>query len=415
MPDIFNLDDHTTMVRISDDKEVGQVVFNRLFAEASLDAADGVSKRDINWRHVAHLADDMLHDRWSHGEEGCAYQRGKDGKPDMMHDGVQRCWAIIRADDERPGISIPMTVSRLENAAILRNVGLPRNNTHVFQVAKGRPNSSLFAKAAEVLWKLERGPAAITGSWKPTPQQALNTYEEWEAELMEAVAEIPSAGGQSFRHLCGGNVGWFAALDCILRRTNPEKARMFRRQVVAGEALEKGDPAYALRASLEKIAIDKANKTQVPRHRKKEWYKLALSIRAWNDHLSHKERAQLRQGANPDHFPEIQAWKKWRDVDWSAPKSGPVDQWVEKHGRAKKKKRTSGPPQPAMPDLASELRGKTDRGYVYPLDRLRKAAVANSIANQAVAATWGRSQVEKALLVSDLSVDDLRREVWGAV
>jgi len=402
MPDRFRLEDHCQLVRISDEWWAADIVLTESLAKLFIRTM--LPNRRITWRHVHRMAIDILEGNYPFNPfEPMEF----DVDTGRMRGGQQRCHALLLACKRRPGTTVRVAIVKCPKTAMYGQ-GLPQKPKDFLDT----PRAALKTKVAAFLWLLERGPRAVTGSWRPTTAQILETYMAWQDLVDVSAEEIPTMGGVDFRHHCCGNYAWFIALDCIFRKIDDTNARIFRRQVVVGEGLEEGDPARTLRIRLNGLATDLKSGAKMKYHHKQPWYRMAMAILAWNAFSQDNALKRLTQSADPDTFPEIRGWLRWVSISWRPPKTRPTDLYLEMEGKLEPQ---AGPPQPPEDDIKKEMARRVDGTgkYCYDISRLRHVAVVTGLMTEVVAETMVRQQLVDAIKASGLSVEAFRTEVWG--
>lgn len=176
--------------------------------------------RTINWRSVDAMAHDIMNDAWRLTHQGiCFNEKGE------LVDGQHRLHAIIQADR-----SVRMLVCHVRGITVRDPIDEGRRRS--LAVLTG--HRTRIIAALGVLRSFEVGALVH----RPLTLAESNEYYSHHEEAFQGFSKVPHSG-----RLVGGIVGacvW--AWPC-----DPEAVQKFVGQVGAGEMIQRGDPAYALR------------------------------------------------------------------------------------------------------------------------------------------------------------------------
>ena len=198
-----------------------------------IDVYLGRNKRNrrLVQKRVDKLAREFGRGEYIKTHEGLAF--GRDG---TLQDGQHRLWAIFLSGTT---VEILVTYGQVEEARKVLNMGKSRQPWENRTVLTGDSNSKALLEMATVISYL----------------------------ITKDTSAIPSLDeGEGFIQMFKDGVDWAATLTkkkvygtasvrgafAFAYRTDPEKVMTFAEQVIDGRMIDKGDPAYALRAYMEK-------------------------------------------------------------------------------------------------------------------------------------------------------------------
>lgn len=219
-------------------------------------------------------ADEMLSGNWQLNHQGIGITI--DG---LLADGQHRLAAIIKADESRPGIKVPMMVTYdlPADAGDTVDQGLRRQVAHVLSM-RGEANSFNLAGALRLVAFYESGQAP--SGW--------SNFRLLSGATGEAVLERHPEVRASVRYAARAHAGLalqtaLAAAHYVIKMTTSDGqqhvADEFFKQLRTGENLTKGSPVLALRDNL----LKQKTRTGLARQRNSLEH-FALIIKAFNSY-----------------------------------------------------------------------------------------------------------------------------------
>jgi len=209
-------------------------------------------------------------------------------------DGQHRLEAVIETGKE---IEILVCRNVPDEAFMELDTGGTRTPSDLLTVA-GYDYTSGVASAIRNLtsiYEIEAGGLAGSslGRRRVDPESLLEYAEQHGDELVAAVKKTMS---REAKVVCGPP-SLFAALYFIFAEHNKKGADEFFDSLIDGTNLQRGGPVYELRRLLLQFAADKHNK-------RPNFYKAAITIKAWNAFQNRREVRALRYTEN-EEWPEI--------------------------------------------------------------------------------------------------------------
>lgn len=224
--------------------------------------------------------------------------------------GQGRLHAIVRADDETPGIVVYLLTIRdmdFDESFPNEDRGDPRNLEDIVEImGLSHPMERSAILAVVGLW--ERGEMG----WRHTLPRTAPTV------LMD-LAERHDVGGAAawLAHRKTAGTGGGGRLPCpafmaflyhATMRTNPMVAGPFWESVYSGAGLRENDAAFKLRNRLIDIKSDKRNKVS-------RRYLFAIAIKAWNYEATNTLCDRLTFDLHKEKFPEIHGYPQPRRTE----------------------------------------------------------------------------------------------------
>lgn len=246
------------------------------------------TNRKISINVVDEYAAAMLRGEWDLTHQGIAFS-----DEDHMIDGGHRLRAVIAADQEKPGITVPfmVTFGIPEESMLAMDIGRRRVPADFLAMA-GESNVTALSGILRLAYCYYNVPWVHTETWTrhritPTMQ---NDFLAANPSLRESVYETfplkklfkPSAGG---------------AFHFITTKERPDvDVQDFLYQLRSGELLAKGDPALTLRELMlnSKAALRRFTATE----------ELALMIKAFN-RWAKQEESHLLAFRSGEQFPRV--------------------------------------------------------------------------------------------------------------
>lgn len=196
-------------------------------------------QRHLRPGNVKYFKDLITAGRFRVTHQGIAFDKA--GK---LIDGQHRLNACVEAD---AAIEVQVTFNMDPELFDSIDRGQGRNATDDLvcaALAQGRVDGNLLVGAAKIIWHLENNRVPWTsverGSFTMDTMRDLIMRHEY---LYDAV----SYTGKHQGALKGMGASVASAFYTLFREINPHKADIFMEQIITGENLRHGDPAYALR------------------------------------------------------------------------------------------------------------------------------------------------------------------------
>jgi hypothetical protein len=215
--------------------------------------------RNISDRWVDAIAADIAADKWDPNNASIGVRVNDKDEPQLVVDGQHRLWAVTQAKK-----SIWTWVIFGDDDSLRRdNIDRvkPRSIADQLQLIDHIPNASQVAAWAGVVMDLEEvgiGHKSMTLEQARAIRLRHLPAMEW---LQTVVFGGNVAGRKRIRKAAVGGVFVY----CY--PTAPDRLDLFAKQVRDGENLTRSDPAYALRAYLEKVEQAKAGtETRAAKH-----------------------------------------------------------------------------------------------------------------------------------------------------
>ena len=246
------------------------------------------TNRKVSINIVDEYAAAMLRGEWEVTHQGIAFS-----DEDHMVDGGHRLRAVIAADAEKPGITVPfmVTFGLPEEAMLAMDIGRRRVPAD-FLTMSGEQNVTTLSGILRMTYCYYNVPWAHNESWSrhritPTMQ---NDFLAGNPELRESVYEA-----MPLRKLFKGSAS--GAFHFIATKERPDvDVADFLYQLRSGELLAKGDPALTLR----ELMLN--SKASLRRFSASE--ELALMIKAFN-RWAKQEESHLLAFRSGEQFPRI--------------------------------------------------------------------------------------------------------------
>lgn len=199
--------------------------------------------RGISQRMVNTLTAAFRRGEFQTTHQGLAF--GLDG---VLHDGQHRLWAIFNAEVT---VDILVTFGEEKEALRVTDGGLVRKAYQNREILTGDKGSKRKVESATIIRMLLTGAAEQAGS-------ASATYDENEATIAMFREGLEWAVGLPTKRIFGSSIVRGAL--AFAYKTDPDKVKEFATQVLFGENLASGMPAFQLRNVL-LAPVGKGNRT----------------------------------------------------------------------------------------------------------------------------------------------------------
>lgn len=206
------------------------------------------SNRHISQSHVEKYMEDMRQGRWFVTNQGIGIDRNG-----RLIDGQHRLWAIIET-----GIPQKMLMVRGIDPQAFRALDETRKRTFADDLSiVGEADYSAKGAMVRLVAKAEiAGPRGMTISSMQSLRFTRYELNDWLKEMRQYVdvEQCLRVGKTFYSHTNASHSASSALCHLASVHFSPEIAEGFIKSVGSGEGLFKGDPKYALRDRLEKMA-----------------------------------------------------------------------------------------------------------------------------------------------------------------
>lgn len=248
--------------------------------------------RTIKEAKVNAFARDMIAGGWL--PNGAPVRLAEDGK---LIDGEHRMWSVVRAEEMKPGIAVPMTILTCVPRAMRPtfDTGSSRSFADVLKI-EGKGLARTYSSILRFIALYQSGALAAQKRMAPTHQELeailndQNTGTIIEAFLENYARKLRQPS------VCGF-VYWRALQD------DEAKAEAWISGVMTGVDMSVTDPRYLLRERYNEPRAGKIDAIE----------SMALAIKSWNAYYAEEPVSELRwrsRGQNPEAFPQF-----YTDVD----------------------------------------------------------------------------------------------------
>lgn len=235
---------------------------------ATLDAAlatqllaTNTGNRPVKLHNVGRFAEDMIAGRWAFTGEPIKIDRNG-----VLLDGQNRCFAVIRANEEVKGISIPVLIVRgLDpQAQDQMDTGSPRSVGDQLS-RRGVSKYAMLAAATRVMCMYK------SNAQRPLHSVMLQYFDDHKDVLNEAADAIHDSNNSS-----GVNTSVLIAARCLINEVSKDEVAVdtFFVELSTGAGLEDGSPILALRTRAQTAKMRREYITNI--------HYLNMVIRAWN-------------------------------------------------------------------------------------------------------------------------------------
>lgn len=204
---------------------------------------------------------------------------------DQIVSGQHRLLAVVMS-----GVTLTMVVVRGVDPRVrdVVDTGVKRTLADTLKL-HGEVDCHALANGIGWLWRYQNGRMR----WpqvRPSNHTSLALLEEH--PLLRDAVRV----GHRVRRACGGSAGMYGAMVYLFEGIDPVSANLFVEDLVRGERLEPGDPAFAFRRAM-------ANTR--PNHKPEAHYVAALLVKAWNAYRSGRRvQTLVWRPASGEPFPE---------------------------------------------------------------------------------------------------------------
>lgn len=199
--------------------------------------------RKVTKATVSKYAADMSAGRWWENGQPFITTNGDENK---LLNGANRCHAIIKS-----GVTLPIVVVEGVDPRANRtmDIGKPRTLAQMLEL-EGHHAPTQLADALGWLIGYEKGPRLGAARVYTVLDKfdLFAEHPELESVAMGYTVRVPGKGLLS--------QGMYACLHYLFRRISPEDAAVFMIQVISGENLKKGDPAFTYREGVNHLAAE---------------------------------------------------------------------------------------------------------------------------------------------------------------
>lgn len=229
--------------------------------------------RNIRKPKLAKMIRDMVNGRWRPIGDPVRFD-----VEDAMCDGQHRLMALIEADKQKPGITIPLIVLRgiaVEDRAVI-DTGSARTPGDQLKI-RGYRNHAILAHAAKWAIWWENGQFGVDNKARGLTHSEIVEFVESNPGFEPLTAKAVSR----YRPKIDMPGGYVAVGYYILSGIDADDADDFFERLAEGYGLAKGEPILTLRNKL--TALQRARATGLEGE---EW--LSLLFRTWNAHRTGK-------------------------------------------------------------------------------------------------------------------------------
>lgn len=260
------------------------------------------AQRALRPLYVDLLAQAMIRREWRWSVDVVAFT-GKLHTPGCRQvNGMHRSYALVRADELSPGITVPLLVGQgfTDDAALTFDTGRTRSLADTLDFQEGqaeRPGHRDLAALGNLAWHVTAGTWA---SRTPAPTRVqLVDFVKGNPDLLDAV----EPARQLNRGVGGGIAGYGVAVWLMARGEHVALVSEFVEKVTTGEMLRATSPAYVLREHIRtQRRTNKAGHTGERATR--SWWIAANVIWAWNAYVGGRRLRAMRTFNRQGEFPE---------------------------------------------------------------------------------------------------------------